>query len=98
MPVYESVISVMWVLADNRLTKQPGRAQYSRRKARHVDLIQVSLPVAMGAHRFDALASDLRGEHRTKPVPPVPRRLMADLDPALVQGSSTFRNDNGHRM
>ncbi|WP_156361586.1 hypothetical protein [Sphingomonas sp. Leaf67] len=33
----------------------------------------------------DPLAADLTGEHWTKPVPPQPHRLMADVDPAFEQ-------------
>jgi hypothetical protein len=35
--------------------------------------------------QVDAPLSDLRGEHRTKPVPPEPNRLVADIDAALEQ-------------
>jgi hypothetical protein len=51
----------------------------------HVDLVQVLLPVAMGAHRFDTLAADFGGEHRTEPVPPITHGLVADLDAPFVQ-------------
>jgi hypothetical protein len=29
--------------------------------------------------------ADRRGEHRTEPIPPEPRRFVADIDPALEQ-------------
>ena len=62
------------------------------------NLVKVPCPVAMGAHRVEALTADLNGEHRTEPVPPVPYSLMADLDPRLCSRSSTFRSDSGNRM
>ncbi len=34
---------------------------------------------------MDASFSDLRGEHRTEPVPPEPYRLMANIDATLKQ-------------
>ncbi len=34
---------------------------------------------------MNAPLSDLRGEHRTKPVPPKPDRFMADVDVSLEQ-------------
>ena len=33
-----------------------------------------------GQPMMNALFPDLRGEHRTEPVPPVPDRLVADVD------------------
>jgi len=51
----------------------------------HKDLVQVPFPVAMGAHRLDALGTDLGGKHRPEPVPPVTHGLMADFDPAFMQ-------------
>ena len=49
-----------------------------------IDLIQVPLPVAMRAHRLSTLLSDLGGEHRTKPVPPVSHHFVADFDATLI--------------
>src|SRR6056297_1444010 len=43
-----------------------------------------SSPVA-GFHAPDAPLPDLGGEHRPKPVPPEPNRLVTDLDTTLVQ-------------
>ena len=37
------------------------------------------------AHLPDPLPADLGDEHRTKPVPPQPHRLVADVDTALGQ-------------
>jgi hypothetical protein len=34
---------------------------------------------------LNPLSSDLGGKHRSKPVPPEPDSLMADVDPALMQ-------------
>ena len=51
----------------------------------HVDFVQVPLPLTASAHRLDPLASDLGGEHRTEPVPPVSHRLVTDLDTPLMQ-------------
>jgi hypothetical protein len=50
----------------------------------HIELVQVPLPMAMGAHGLDALAADLGGELRANPVPPVSHCLMADLDAPLM--------------
>lgn len=36
-------------------------------------------------HRLNPAATDLRGENRSKSVPPEPDRLMGDVDTALVQ-------------
>ena len=38
------------------------------------------------AHGLYALATDFRSKHRSEAVPPEPHRLVADLDPALLQG------------
>ena len=51
----------------------------------HVDLVEMPFPVGVLAHPLDPLPADLGGEHWTEPVPPQPDRLMADIDPALVQ-------------
>jgi hypothetical protein len=51
----------------------------------HVDLVQMSFPMGVLAHCLDAPLADLRGKHRTEPVPSKPHRLMADVDPPLVQ-------------
>jgi hypothetical protein len=51
----------------------------------HVDLVQVPAPLSDLAHLRAALPADLRGEHRTEPVPPVAHRLVAEVDPALEQ-------------
>ena len=48
-------------------------------------LIQMPAPLRIAAHVRDASPADLRGEHRAKPVPPEPDRLMADVDPAFGQ-------------
>ncbi len=51
----------------------------------HEDLVQMPLPVRMGSHRADPIPADLRCEHRSKSVPPEPDRLVADIDPPLMQ-------------
>jgi hypothetical protein len=51
----------------------------------HEHLIQVPTPLYKAAHVRDPLLSDLCRKHRTKPVPPEPHGLMADVDPALGQ-------------
>jgi hypothetical protein len=35
------------------------------------------------AHMLDALAADIGGEYRAKPVPPRPHGLVTDVDAAL---------------
>ena len=50
----------------------------------HEDLVEVPLPAA-GLHPLDPSFSNLRCKHRTKPVPPVAHRLMADIDAPLMQ-------------
>ena len=42
-------------------------------------------PLRIDAQVRDPLLSDLGGEHRTKPVPPKPDGLVADVDPTLGQ-------------
>src|SRR5208337_3153255 len=49
----------------------------------HKHLVQMPPPLRIAAHVRDPLLADLGGEHRAKPVPPKPDRLMADVDPAL---------------
>ena len=51
----------------------------------HVDLIEVPLPVAKAAHTADPLPTNIRGEHRAEPVPPLPDGLVTDVDPAFEQ-------------
>jgi hypothetical protein len=48
-------------------------------------LIQVPAPLRIAPHVRDASLPNLGGEHRTKPVPPEPDGLVADVDPALGQ-------------
>jgi hypothetical protein len=51
----------------------------------HERLIQMPTPLRVAAYvRYPPL-SDLGSKHRTKPVPPKPDRLMADVDAALGQ-------------
>ncbi len=51
----------------------------------HVDLVEMPTPRGVGAHVLNAPPADLGGKHRTEPVPPEPRRLVADVDAALEQ-------------
>lgn len=51
----------------------------------HVDLVEVPSPVGEGGHLLDALAAELRSEHRPEAVPPEPHRLVADVDAVLGQ-------------
>ena len=53
---------------------------------RHEDFVQVPAPVRIGPLMNEAFPY-LRGEHRTKPVPPEPHRLMADIDATLAKSS-----------
>ncbi len=45
---------------------------------------------------MNAPLPDLRGEHRTKPVPPKPHGFMADIDTALEQ--QIFYLSQGQRI
>lgn len=47
------------------------------------DLVQVPAQVPKAQHSRHAPPTSLGGEHWTEPVPPVPHRLMANVDPAL---------------
>ena len=47
----------------------------------HEDLVQVPTPLRQGPQSCRSLLPDLCGKHRTKPIPPEPHRLMADIDP-----------------
>jgi hypothetical protein len=49
----------------------------------HEQLIQKPPPLGIAVHVRCRPLSDLGSKHRTKPVPPKPDRLMADVDPAL---------------
>jgi hypothetical protein len=62
----------------------------------HKDLVQMPAPLRIGSHLHDPPLSDLGGEYRPKPVPPKPDGLVADIDPALGQRSSTLRSDSGY--
>jgi hypothetical protein len=49
----------------------------------HVHLVEMPSPVAEAPHPRHPLPADVAGEHRTEPVPPVPHRLMANVDATL---------------
>jgi len=51
----------------------------------HKDLVQVPAPLRRGPQSSRSLLPDLRGEHRTEPIPPEPHRLVADIDTPLEQ-------------
>src|SRR5271167_809971 len=51
----------------------------------HERLIEMPTPLDEAAHVRGASLADLGGEHWTKPIPPEPDRLVADVDPALGQ-------------
>ena len=51
----------------------------------HIDLIDMPLPMTKATHTANPLPPNISREHRTKPVPPEPNRLMADIDTALKQ-------------
>jgi hypothetical protein len=48
-------------------------------------VIQMLSPLGMTSMLLNAPLPDLRGEHWTKPVPPEPNRLVADIDATLEQ-------------
>ena len=51
----------------------------------HVHLVEMPLPVSKPSHPAHSLPPNVSCEQRPEPVPPVPHRLMADVDPALEQ-------------
>ena len=51
----------------------------------HVHLVEMPLPVAKLTHAADPLPADVGCENGAEPVPPMPNRLMADVDPPLEQ-------------
>jgi hypothetical protein len=55
------------------------------------------LPVAKASHATDPLPANVGSKDRPEPVPPLPDRLMADIDAALESRSSTFLSDSGKR-
>ena len=50
----------------------------------HKDLVQVPAPARIRMV-LNAPFPDLRGEHRTEPVPPEPYRLVADIDASFMK-------------
>lgn len=63
----------------------------------HVHLIEMPPPVTEPPHSADPLTADIACEHWPEPVPPMPHRLVTDVDPTLKQQSSTLRSDRGKR-
>jgi len=51
----------------------------------HENLVEMPLPVRIGSRPLDSGFADLRSEQRAKRHPPKEYRLMADVDPALMQ-------------
>lgn len=51
----------------------------------HEHLVQMPLPLRPGTKTIGPLPSDLRREHWTETIPPVPHRLMTNIDAALVE-------------
>jgi hypothetical protein len=49
------------------------------------DFVQMPSPIGVGSKLLNTFLSDLGSEQRTKSVPPIPNRFMADIDPALMQ-------------
>jgi hypothetical protein len=59
--------------------------------------IQMPAPLGIAAHVHDASLANLGGEHRAKPATREPDGLVADVDPALANRSSTLRTDSEYR-
>lgn len=51
----------------------------------HEHLIDVPAPVPKAPHSADPLSLDIGRKQRSKPVPPQPNSLVADVDAALSQ-------------
>lgn len=49
------------------------------------NLVQVPLPIGMGAHLLDTFSADLGSEQRAKSITPKPNRFVTDIDPSLMQ-------------
>jgi len=52
--------------------------------------------VTEAPHVADPLAADRAGEHRAEPVPPVPHRLMTEVDVTLEQQVFDVLSDSGY--
>lgn len=50
-----------------------------------VDLIDVLPPMPMAMNPIYPLPADVRGEHRSEPVSPVPHRLVTKVDAKLEE-------------
>ena len=53
--------------------------------ALHKHLVELPAPVFATAHSIHSLVPGFRSKQRTKPVPPITHRFVADPDPAFVQ-------------
>jgi len=51
----------------------------------HIHLVEVPFPLAKALHSVHPLAPDIGCKQRAEPVPPMPHRLVADVDPVLGQ-------------
>jgi hypothetical protein len=51
----------------------------------YVHLVDVPFPLPEAPHPRDALPANVSCEHRPETVPPMPHRLVADVDAALEQ-------------
>src|SRR5215217_6881088 len=51
----------------------------------HVHLVEMPPPLAEAAHAAHPLPTDVACEQRAEPVPPVPHRLMTDVDATLCK-------------
>ncbi len=51
----------------------------------HENLVQMPAPLSPISVRGDSLLPDLRGEHRTRPVPSGTYRLVADINPTFME-------------
>lgn len=64
----------------------------------HEGFVEAPAPMPERPHRLGPAATDLGRKDGAKPRPPEARRLVRDIDTALVRAkSSTFRSDSGYR-
>lgn len=62
----------------------------------HEHLAEAPAPMPERPHRLGPAATDLGRKDGAKPPPPEARRLVRDIDTALVRAkSSTFRSESG---
>lgn len=51
----------------------------------HEHLVHVRLPFRVGTELLNPFSFDLLGEHWAEPIPPIPYRLVADVDAAFME-------------